>query len=90
MITILNGEFGDLLPHPVLRKNFNKADTDGDGQFTSRIEGAFPGELDRVDIKKFKQRLARYNPEAYDGERGDMLLKAKVTQKRCRRGSCGC
>ena len=68
----------DLLPHPVLRKNFNKADTDGDGKlYIEELKAHFQAELDRVDIKKFKQRLAKVggNPEAYDGERGDMLLK---------------
>ena len=68
----------DLLPQPVLRKNFNKADVDGDGKlYIEELRAHFQAELDRVDIEKFKIRLAKVggNPEAYDGERGDMLLK---------------
>ena len=62
-----------------MRKNFNKADVDGDGKlYIENLGHIIQAELDRVDIEKdSKIRLAKVggNPEAYDGERGDMLLK---------------
>jgi|EP00945_MAST-04E_sp_MAST-4E-sp1_P008994 Ca2+-binding EF-hand superfamily protein len=68
----------DLLPQPVLRKNFNKADTDHDGKlYIEELIAHFKHEIDRVDIEKFKIRLKKVggNPEAYDGERGVMMVK---------------
>jgi Ca2+-binding EF-hand superfamily protein len=68
----------DMLPQPVLRKNFNKADKDGDGKlYIEELKAHFQHELNRVDIEKFKIRLKKVggNPEAYDGERGEMMIK---------------
>ena len=62
----------------VQRKNFNKADKDGDGKlYIEELKAHFQHELNRVDIEKFKIRLKKVggNPEAYDGERGEMMIK---------------